>query len=277
MPETPYKPDTIQVRLTQNENEIKASQALRYKVFYEEFGASPTEEMRKEKRDINEFDPFTDHLVVLDTSLPKGPEQIIGTYRLLRQEVAEQFGKFYTSDEYNIQPLIDNQKNLLELGRSCVLEPYRTRPVLQKLWEGIANYITDNNIGLMFGCASIPGTDVNKVSEILAYLHHFHLAPDALRPKTIESKYVDMNLHKKENLNPRRIFASMPPLLKGYLRLGAYIGDGAYIDEQWNSIDVCIVLPSAIVREKYVKHYERKTQKAIPAGEKMNQKTKEAS
>lgn len=269
MAELPYNPDKIQVRLTQNQDEIKASQALRYKVFYEEYGATPNAEMQKEKRDINEFDPITDHLIVIDNDLPEGPDQIIGTYRLLRQEVAEKYGKFYTSDEYDISPLLKNNKNLLELGRSCVLEPYRTRPILQKLWEGIASYVADNNIGLMFGCASIPGTDVDKVSEILAYLHHYHLAPPELRPKTLPSKYVDMNLHKKEDLNPKKVFVSMPPLLKGYLRLGAYIGDGAFIDEQWNSIDVCIVLPSAVIREKYVKHYERKTNKVIPAGEKM--------
>ena len=247
-----------------------ASQAVRYKVFYEEFGATPNKQMRTKKRDINEFDSITDHLIVMDKTLPDGPEQIIGTYRLLRQQVAEQYGKFYTSDEYNIQPLIDNQQGLLELGRSCVLPEYRTRPVLQKLWEGIAHYITDHNISLMFGCASITGTDVNKVSEMLAYLHHYHQAPPEICPKAIEARYVDMNLHCKEDLNAKLIFVSLPPLLKGYLRLGAYIGDGAVVDHQWNSIDVCIILPSSVVHEKYVKHYERKTQKVIPAGEKMD-------
>ena len=270
-------PDEIQVRLTQNLDEVRASQALRYQVFYDEYGATPTLEILKEQRDINEFDPITDHLIVVDNDRPEG-DRIIGTYRLLRQKIAEKYGKFYTSDEYNIQPLLDNEKNLLELGRSCVLSSYRTRPVLQKLWEGIAHYIADNNIGLMFGCASITGTDVDKASKILAYLHHYHKAPDEICPKAIPSRYIDMNLHKKEDLNASRIFGDMPPLLKGYLRLGAYIGDGAVIDEQWNSIDVCIVLPSAIVSEKYVKHYERKTNKVIPAGEKMkNSKTARAS
>ena len=267
MTKLPYDPDKIQVRLTAHDDEIKAAQALRYKVFYEEYDAKPNEEMLREKRDINEFDDITDHLVVIDNDLPEGPDQIVGTYRLLRRDIAEKYGKFYTSDEYNIQPLLDNEKDLLELGRSCVLSEYRTRPVLNKLWEGIASYVADHNIGLMFGCASFPGTDVDNISYMLAYLHHYHRAPDHICPKAINNRYVDMNIHAKEDLDVKAIFTSMPPLIKGYIRLGASIGDGAVIDNQWDSIDVCIVMPTAQVTEKYLKHYERKTQKTLPVGE----------
>src|SRR5690606_39250006 len=136
--------------------------------------------------------------------------------------------------------LLTSGAELLELGRSCVLPPYRTRPVLQKMWEGIAHYVADYNIGLMFGCASIPGTDIDAVSQQLAYMHHYHLAAPELCPRTLDSLYVDMNLHAKEDIDAKRVFASLPPLIKGYLRLGAHIGDGAYVDKQWNSIDVCI-------------------------------------
>lgn len=268
MTKLPYDPDKIQVRLAKNSDEIKAAQAIRYKVFYEEYGAKPNEEMLREKRDIDAFDDITDHLVVLDNDLPKGPLQIIGTYRLLRRAVAEQHGNFYTSDEYNIQPLLDHEKDLLELGRSCVLPAYRTRPVLQKLWEGIAHYLADYNIGMMFGCASLHGTDIDKISEQLAYLYHFHKAPDDLCPRAIEDRYVDMNLHAKEDLNVKEVFSSMPPLIKGYLRLGAWIGDGAVVDPQFNTTDVCIILPTAKVTSKYVKHYERVTQKIMPVAEK---------
>lgn len=271
MTKLPYDPDKIQVRLTQSQDEIKAAQAVRYKVFYDEYGAKPTAEMLCEKRDMDSFDDITDHLIVLDNDLPEGPEQIIGTYRLLRQEIAEKYGQFYTSDEYDIRPLLNSKKDLLELGRSCVLPAYRTRPVLQKLWRGIAHYVADHNIGLMFGCASLHGTDINKLSEQLAYLHHYHRAPDNLCPRAIDSRYVDMNLHAKDDLDIKAVFASMPPLIKGYLRLGASIGDGAVIDYQFNTTDVCIVMPTAQVTEKYVKHYERVTQKIIPVGEKKAQ------
>lgn len=264
MTKLPYDPDKIQVRLAAHADEIKAAQALRYKVFYEEYGATPNEEMLREKRDFDAFDDITDHLVVIDNDLPKNASQIIGTYRLLRREIAEKHGQFYTSDEYNIQPLLDNEKDLLELGRSCVLPGYRSRPVLQKLWQGIAHYVADHNIGLMFGCASLHGTDINQLSEQLAYLHHFHRAPDHLCPKAIDERYIDMNLHAKEDLDVKAVFISMPPLIKGYIRLGASIGDGAVVDHQFNTTDVCIVMPTAQVTAKYVKHYERVTQKIIP-------------
>lgn len=268
MTKLPYDPDKIQVRLATSAEEIRAAQALRYQVFYEEYGAKPNEEMLREKRDIDDFDDITDHLIVIDNDLPKGAEQIIGTYRLLRRAVAEKHGQFYTSDEYNIQPLLDNEPDLLELGRSCVLPDYRTRPILQKLWEGIAHYVADHNIGLMFGCASLHGTNIEALSEQLAYLHHFHRADDKLCPRAIDERYVDMNLHAKDDLDVKKVFISLPPLIKGYIRLGASIGDGAVVDEQFNTTDVCIVMPTAQVTDKYIKHYERKTQKTIPVGEK---------
>lgn len=260
-----YNPDKITVRLAENDAEIEASQALRYQVFYEEYGAKPTPQMQEAQRDMDEFDAITDHLVVLDEDLPAG-QQIIGTYRLLRQSVAEKHGGFYTSSEFNIQPLLDNNKDLLELGRSCVLPAYRSRPVLQKLWQGIAHYVADHNIGLMFGCASLHGTDVSALSQQLAYLYHYHKTPDEMCPRALESHYQNMNLHAKEGLDVKAVFISLPPLVKGYIRLGASIGDGAVVDHQFNTTDVCIVMPTAQVTDKYVKHYERVTQKIIPTG-----------
>ncbi len=270
MSQPPYDPDKIQVRLANTPAEIKASQAIRYQVFYEEYGAKPNEEMEREQRDIDPYDDITDHLIVIDNDLPDA-EKIIGTYRLLRREAAEKYGQFYTSDEYDIQPLLDYKQDILELGRSCVLPNYRTRPILQKLWEGIAHYIADHNIELMFGCASFHGTDTNVLATQLSYLYHYHLAPAELCPRTKDEFFVDMNMIPKEELDAKAAFIAMPPLLKGYIRLGAYIGDGAYVDEQFNTTDVCIVMPTALVREKYVKHYERKTQKIIPSGDKVSE------
>lgn len=267
MTDPAIKADSVLVRLAESREEVEAAQRLRYKVFYTEMGATPTEEMERLGRDINKFDDVADILVVIDQSLPDGQDKIVGTYRLLRQEIAERYGHFYTSDEFNIQPLVDSGDGLLELGRSCVLAPYRTRPVIQKLWEGIAAYVAQYHIGLMFGCASMPGTNVDAVSEQLAYLYHYHLAPPEMCPRALPGVYVDMNRHAKEDLDAKRIFASLPPLIKGYLRLGACIGDGAYVDTQWNSIDVCIVMPTRQVTGKYARHYERLAQRSLQANE----------
>lgn len=256
--------EKVVVRLTSNPEEIKLAQKLRYAVFYEENGAKPTNEMREQKRDINPLDKIMDHLVVAATDPTTKEEKIVGTYRLLRQSVAEQHGEFYSSHEYDLTKLINSNNKLLELGRSCVLADYRTKPVLNMLWEGIADYITEHNVDILFGCASFQGVSVESISEQLSYLHHFHRAPEDLLPRTLDEYYVNMNIHPKESLNQRRLFTSLPPLIKGYLRLGATIGDGAFIDHQFNTIDVCIVLQTRQVAERYRKYYERKIQKTIP-------------
>jgi len=258
-----YNPDSIRIQLATNEEQIHAAQMLRYSVFYDEYGAKPSPQMASEKRDFDEYDSITDHLIVLDLDKPEGQQQVIGTYRLLRHDVAMKHGKFYTSSEYNISPLLNNEGNLLELGRSCVLAPYRTRPILQKLWEGIAHYVAEHNIDLMFGCASFHGTDIKELSLPLSYLYHYHLAPAEKCPRALDSLHVEMNIHAKESFDAKKAFMTLPPLIKGYLRLGAFIGDGAVIDEQFNTTDVCIVMPTEKIAKKYMRHYERKTQRPI--------------
>ncbi len=258
----------IIVRLAQNPAEIAAAQHLRYKVFYEEYAAIPSPEMSRQRRDFDLFDDITDHLIVIDESIADPLQKIVGTYRLLRREVAERHKtSFYTSHEYDIAPLLKSGATLLELGRSCVLAEYRTRPVLQLLWKGITDYMLDHNIGLMFGCASLPGTDIQALSLQLAYLYHYHLAPEKLRPRALKGRLIDMNLHPKEEINAKAVFSSLPPLIKGYLRLGADIGDGAVIDNQFNTTDICIVLRMEQVTARYRKFYARKVNRDIPGPE----------
>ena len=128
--------ENIAVRLARNAAEIEAAQHLRYRVFYEEYGAQATDEMARVRRDFDDFDAVTDHLIVVDESIRDPYRAIVGTYRLLREDVARKFGKFYTSAEFDITPLNKSHETLLELGRSCVLAEHRTRPVLQLLWQG---------------------------------------------------------------------------------------------------------------------------------------------
>ncbi len=252
-----HPPSDIVVRLAESEEEMLAAQRLRYHVFYEEFQAQASEKIKAAERDFDEYDAVADHLVVIDETR-SGSDKIVGTYRLLRQEIAQKHGAFYTSGEYDISPLLGCRRNLLELGRSCVLAEYRTRPVIQLLWQGISNYLKTHHIGLMFGCASIHETDIGKISKWLAYLYHYHLAPEELRVRALDKIFIDMSLHKKEHISPRDVFSELPPLIKGYLRLGAYIGDGAVIDPVFRTTDVCIILPTEKVTERYRSHYSRK-------------------
>ena len=261
--QTEAAPEAISVRLAQDSSEIESAQRLRYQVFYEEYKAVADERTAATRMDVDEYDAVTDHLVVLDETLPPGPGRIVGTYRLLRREVADKFGKFYTSGEYDIAPLLESGATLLELGRSCVLPPYRTRPVLQKLWQGIAHYVAEHRIGLMFGCASLHGTDVDALAAQLSYLYHYHLASPDLRPRALSDRYVEMNRMDKNAIDVKSVFASLPPLVKGYMRLGASVGDGAVVDWQFNTTDICIVMPTHLVTEKYLRYYQRVTNNQI--------------
>lgn len=255
----------IHVMIADSPALIEAAQKVRYQVFYEEYGAKPTPEMAAKALDFDKYDTLTDHLVVVDPSQSENLG-VVGTYRLLRADKLKDGWDFYTADEFDIVRLKESGADLLELGRSCVMPNYRTRPVLQLLWEGIANYLADHQIDLMFGCASFNGTDVSKIERELSYLYHYHLAPDSLRSRALDDIYVDMNILPKNEIshNMKQVFANLPPLIKGYLRIGATIGDGAIIDHNFNTIDVCIILPTHLVTERYLKHYQRKTQGKMP-------------
>lgn len=253
--------DSICVRLAETDLEVEAAQRLRYQVFYEEYSARPAPEMVANRIDFDVYDEYADHLIVIDNSGPT--EKIVGTYRLLRRDAAQKIGQFYSASEYDLSPILKAGTSLLELGRSCVLAEYRSRPILQLLWQGIADYITEHDIELMFGCASLHSTDIKSISRPLSYLHHYHLAPEQLRPRAIKGRYINMNIIPQEDIDARRVFAELPPLIKGYLRAGASIGDGAVIDEQFNTTDVFIVVQTHLLADRYRKHYERKIQKTI--------------
>lgn len=253
--------DTISVRLTHDPAQIEAAQRLRYQVFYEEFAAKPNNEMALARLDFDDFDEYADHLIVIDHA--RG-DKIVGTYRLLQQDAAKRIGQFYSSDEYDLTPLLNSGHNLLELGRSCVMPEYRTKSIMNLLWEGIAEYISNHDIGIMFGCASLHSTDIKSISLPLSYLHHYHLAPEEIRTRALKGCYINMDIIPKDEYEAKRGFNELPPLIKGYLRVGAVIGDGAFIDKQFNTTDVCIIMDTRNVTDRYRKHFERKIQKDIP-------------
>ena len=247
----------FEVRLARTPAEIDAAQALRYRVFYEEMAAHPSPEVALERRDFDEFDRVCDHLLVLDRRRGEGPEGIVGTYRLIRREAAARAGRFYSAAEYEIQKMIDYPAEVLELGRSCVAKDARNTATMQMLWRGIALYCYHYDIKVMFGCASFPGTDPSQHAQAFSFLYHNHLAPPEIRARALPERYVDMNMMPPDSFDPRRAMSRVPPLIKGYLRLGGFVGDGAVIDGEFNSTDVFIVVKTELVTEKYIRHYER--------------------
>ena len=242
-----------EIRLAESADEIRQAQQLRWQVFFEEMKAKPTPEVAAAQLDFDRFDDICQHLLVLDQG------KVVGTYRMIRRSVAELHGGHYTAAELNIKPLLDYPGELLEVGRSCVAPSHRTRGTMQLLWQGIAAYVFHYDIAMLFGCASLPGTDPKAIALPLSYLHYHHLAPPALRARALPDRYIDMRRMEQNEIDPRAGFVSLPPLIKGYLRLGGFVGEGAVVDTEFNTIDVCMIVKRETLSDRYLKHYERRT------------------
>jgi len=253
---------SLEVRLAQTAAEVRQAQKLRYRVFYQEGSAIPNPARLLARRDIDGYDTICDHLLVFDHAARDrsalNRPTVVGTYRLLRQPLAEDYGGFYTAGEFDIGPLIARHNDLqfLELGRSCVLAPYRNKRTVELLWHGIYAYILQNRCDVMFGCASLDGTEPRRLALPLSFLHHYAAAPEPWRARALPERYVEMNRLSKEVINPKDALRALPPLIKGYLRLGAYIGDGAVIDHEFGTTDVLIVLPVSAIKRRYFDHFD---------------------
>ena len=254
---------SLEVRLAHKKSEIRHAQRLRYKVFYEEMSATPGALAMLSRRDEDAYDPIFDHLLVIDRDDTNGGRRwgrskVVGTYRVLRQQVADLHDGFYTQGEYDIAPLIQAKSSdysFMELGRSCVLKPYRNRRTVELLWQGIWSYVREHGVDVMLGCASFEGIDPAAHAQALSFLHHTALAPQEWRVRAHEHLRIDMNMLPAEAVSQRAALKSLPPLIKGYLRLGAYVGDGAVIDHQFGTTDVLIILPVEAIRSRYFAHF----------------------
>ncbi|WP_448581434.1 GNAT family N-acetyltransferase [Thermaurantiacus sp.] len=247
----------LDVRIARSEEEIAAAQALRHRIFYGEMGAIPTAEVARAGRDIDPYDSVCDHLLVIDHG-EDGRPHVVGTYRLLRQVVATMHRGFYSASEYDLAPLIrssDSGGQLLELGRSCVAPEWRNSTTIALLWRGIASYLKMHGIGYMFGCASLHGTDPDVHAAELSYLFHEHLAPVELRARALADHYVPMERLARGSYDPRMAARALPPLIKGYLRVGAMVGDGAFVDRQFNTVDVFVVMPVEQITRRYLDRF----------------------
>ena len=248
---------SLEVRLAETQHEVEQAQRLRYTVFYEEMSALPSDAMRALGRDFDKFDDVCDHLLVVDREVhgEDGQPLVVATYRLTREKDAARAGGFYTASEYDIAPMLNGLPpgtKFLELGRSCVLKSYRSRPgSMQLLWKGLMAYVARFDIDLMFGCASLPGTDIEALALPLSYLHHFHAMPEHLRVTARAELFVDMNRMDADTTPQREGLRSLPPLLKGYVRAGCCIGNGAVIDRQFGTTDVFIYFPLSGIDARY--------------------------
>ncbi|WP_425483471.1 GNAT family N-acetyltransferase [Ancylobacter pratisalsi] len=252
----------LEVRLATTAADVRRAQRLRYEVFYEEMSAIPAAAARLARRDFDHFDTICDHLLVLDHDdcrLVRGRRvpRVVGTYRLLRQEIAMRHGGFYTASEFDIAPLLARHphRRFLELGRSCVLRPYRTKRTVELLWHGIWAYVRRHGVDVMFGCASLEGTDTAVLARPLAFLHHFAPAEAEWSAQALPGNAATLDLLEADTIDAKAALNELPPLIKGYLRLGAQIGRGAVVDRQFGTTDVLIVLPVERIHPRYLDHF----------------------
>lgn len=249
---------SMEVRLARNASEIAAAQEIRFRVFYDELGAKRQYVHALEQRDADRFDAICDHLLVFDTAIG-GPDhrQIVGTYRLLRQDGVSRAGGFYSDGEFELEALMARHadRRFLELGRSCVLPEYRSKRTVELLWQGIWAYCRRHDVDVMTGCASFPGTIPASHAEALTFLAHNARADREWDVRAVATRYRSMDLMPIEAVDMRSALAAMPPLIKGYLRLGARFGDGCVVDQDFGTTDVFVVLPTEWISGRYLNYY----------------------
>ena len=246
-------PQKFEVRLAQTPNDIRAAQALRYKVFVEELGGDGPLVDHNLKLEIDSFDPHCDHLCLWDISKNK----IVGVYRLMSADGAAKTGQFYSENEFDLSPLRASGRKLLELGRSCLHPEYRGGAAMFHLWAALSDYIDQHKIEILFGVASFHGTDTKKLAHSLSKLHCDHLAPLELRPHVWPKHNLQMDIIAPTEIDRKCAMIETPQLIKAYLRLGGVVGQGAYIDHAFNTIDVCLVLDVAKLTPRQRQIYSR--------------------
>lgn len=242
---------SFSVSLAATPDDLRAAQALRYEVFIQELGGSGELVDHAAGLERDAFDDHSDHLLLRDDSR----DEVVGVYRLMRAEHAATAGRFYSASEYDLGPLLQSGRRLLELGRSCLHRDYRGGMAMYHLWTALADYVAEHGVEVLFGVASFHGTDIAALGQPLSLLHHRHLAPPALRPRAVSGHFQPMDLIAHDQIDAKAAMVQMPALIKAYLRLGGMVGEGAFVDHAFNTTDICLILDTARLSARQQKIY----------------------
>lgn len=247
------------VRLAESEADVAAAQRLRFKVFVEEMGAVATEQERAERRERDAYDPYFDHMLLIDNEAPSADpmDKVAGVYRLMTGAMAARGIGFYGAGEYDLGKLVRLGRETLELGRSCVDADHRGGAGMHLLWTGLGQYVAERGVEVMFGVASFHGADVAPLAEPLSWLHYNHLAPEDLRVRVLPEHFTRMNILPPDQISKVGAMTKIPPLIKAYLRLGGFVGEGAFVDRDFNTVDVCLLMDTSRMVERYRAFYSR--------------------
>ena len=240
----------FETRLAQSADDIRRAQMLRYKIFVEELGAEGPFVDHENALECDGFDEHAEQLLLLDVT--RDPDdQIVGVYRLLDRTGADNAGQFYSESEFDLTPLIQSGRTLMELGRSCLHAEYRGGAGMLHLWQGLAEIVRQRQVEILFGVASFHGTDLDALAPSLSLLQQNHIAPDDIRVFAKSDTQVEYGPITDRVAAMRNV----PALIKAYLRLGGFIGDGVFVDHAFNTTDVCLILDLARMTPKQASLY----------------------
>ncbi len=248
---------TFEVKIADSLKEIEAALRLRFEVFNLELHEG-LQSSYKSGFDSDVYDTFCDHLIVKELSTGN----IVGTYRLLRQAKAEKHIGFYSENEFDLSKFKNIPGQSLELGRSCVAKEFRSLAVINLLWTGISKYIEMHSVTNLFGCASFHTSNTKEIAAAYAYLQLYHFAPEEYKVKPLEKCAMNLPFQFLTSHDIESAYKQFPPLIKGYLRLGAMIcGEPAY-DKEFGTTDFLIVLNAQRISDKYKNHYNNSVKAA---------------
>jgi putative hemolysin len=244
------KPSALIVKLAETAEELEQVFRLRYQTFVEEGKLASLE--NEERMEMDEYDPFCDHLIVVDTDRGK----VVGTYRMLPGEKAIQCNGFYSETEFDLASFAAYKAATLEVGRSCIDRDYRTGQVIQLLWAGIADYIKESGHKYVVGCVSVPIHEPRQISELYSMLCHEGVVTDRYRIRPLPSHAIaGLKRLNATEFNMREVYSNLPPLLKGYKWLGAEIAGEPIYDPIFRSTDFFVVLETAKMTKRYQRRF----------------------
>lgn len=247
-----------EVRLAESEADVAAAQRLRYRVFVEEMGAQASAEEAAVRREWDEFDPHFDHLLLIDRQAQGDRlDAVVGAYRIMTGSMARQGRGFYGASEYDLEKIVHYPRETLELGRSCVAAEHRGGSGMHLMWTGLGRYVLEHGVEVMFGVASFHGTDMEPLAAPLSWLHHHHLAPEDLRVRAQDAHFQSMDLIPPDRLDRPTAMRAMPALIRAYIRLGGFVGEGAFVDHDFNTVDVCLLMDTTRMVDRYRDFYSR--------------------
>lgn len=244
----------FETRLAMTRDDVRAGQALRYRVFVEELHADGPLIDHAAKLERDAYDPHARHLLLFDRARREG-DQVVGVYRLMDDASAQAAGSYYSEAEYDLGPLRTSGRRLLELGRSCLHPDYRGGAAMMHLWQALAEIVRADRIDVLFGVASFHGTDIARIAAPLSILRANHLAPPDLRVTSRAPQRMDLT--PPDRIDRLAAMREVPALIKAYLRLGGCVGDGAYIDHAFNTTDVCLVMDTTNLNARRRRIYDR--------------------